>query len=393
MASGLQRVVDGLAVQLGRAVMLEDRLQHVLAYSRQKEPLDDIRRDSILRRETTPEVREWLRAAGIFDAQGPIRTPGADALGLLPRVCVPARHGGRLLGFLWFIDAGPPMSEEEIGVVAEVASAVGVALFHESLAIGLAAHRELDAVTSVLLGTQGAAEEGARSLIEAGSFPQSEPVTVAVARPLLDGQVDEPLREAMERALLTVRHRLGPRRTLHLVRYDHAVLIFSGAARPEQIHAAMEFPVVVGTGEPRPRLDQASGSYVEAARAAEVAARMPALGPSAEWSRLGVYRLLTQLPPTTLKLHEGLERLLADETHRPLLEALEVYLDLAGSAHAASERLRLHRTSLYYRLRRVEELAGTDLRDGGERLTLHLSLKLARLLGRYPRAHGRGTAT
>ena len=45
--------------------------------------------------------------------------------------------------------------------------------------------------------------------------------------------------------------------------------------------------------------------------------------------------------------------------------------------------MRLHRTSLYYRLQRVEELAGTDLKDGGERLALHLSLKLARLAGSY----------
>jgi hypothetical protein len=34
---------------------------------------------------------------------------------------------------------------------------------------------------------------------------------------------------------------------------------------------------------------------------------------------------------------------------------------------------------LYYRLQRVEQLAGTDLKDGHERLCLHLALKLARL--------------
>jgi hypothetical protein len=33
----------------------------------------------------------------------------------------------------------------------------------------------------------------------------------------------------------------------------------------------------------------------------------------------------------------------------------------------------------------VEALAETDLKDGNERLMLHLSLKLARLSGRFPR--------
>lgn len=91
--------------------------------------------------------------------------------------------------------------------------------------------------------------------------------------------------------------------------------------------------------------------------------------------------MLTHLPQSDL--HPGLERLLADDQHLLLLETLETYLDLAGSAVATSRTLRLHRTSLYYRLQRVEELAETDLRDGGERLSLHLSLKLARLSGRY----------
>ncbi|WP_219467082.1 PucR family transcriptional regulator, partial [Nonomuraea rhizosphaerae] len=134
-------------------------------------------------------------------------------------------------------------------------------------------------------------------------------------------------------------------------------------------------------------LAEAAGSYAEARHAAEVAARVPGLGRSAEWARLGVYRMLTHLPHH--ELHPGLAELLGDDQHLALLETLETYLDLAGSAVAASRALRLHRTSLYYRLQRVEELARTDLKDGGERLALHLSLKLARLSGRYrPRSGG-----
>jgi DNA-binding PucR family transcriptional regulator len=49
----------------------------------------------------------------------------------------------------------------------------------------------------------------------------------------------------------------------------------------------------------------------------------------------------------------------------------------------AARRRRPRRcTSLYYRLQRVELLAGTDLKDGTERLALHLALKVARASGR-----------
>jgi hypothetical protein len=381
MVANIQRIVEDLATRLDRPLLLEDGRQRVIAYSEQDGQLDDIRRDSILRRHTAPEVRAFLRAAGIHQATGPLRTPGAPGLGLLPRVCVPVRHEGRLLGFLWSIDVGPAMTAAEIEMAAEAAPALALALFHESLASGLASRRELEAITGVLLGEA----EAARTLIEAGAFPQAAPVTVTVARPAA-AETDDALRLTLERGLLAVRRRLAGRHALHLVRYDHAVLLSAGTtAFPEEMHAVMGTPVKVGIGRPRPSLARAAESYAEALHAAEVAAKVPELGRSVEWGQLGVYRMLTRVPHDNL--HPGLERLLGDDQHLPLLETLEIYLDLAGSAVAASRRLRLHRTSLYYRLQRVEELADTDLKDGGERLSLHLSLKLARLAGRYhPRA-------
>ncbi|WP_188187142.1 PucR family transcriptional regulator [Nonomuraea sp. SYSU D8015] len=373
----LQRAVDELAARLGRPLLLEDRVQRVVAYSEQNGAMDDIRRDSILRRRTTPEVRQWLRSAGVHEAPGPIRTPGAPHLGLLPRVCVPVRHADGLLGFLWFIDAEPPMPDALVAEAAAAAPGLALALYHESLATGLASHRELEAVTGLLLGELDAA----RQLIEAGAFPQAQAVIVQVARPRA-AEPSDPLRLALEQGLLALRRRLSGHHPLHLVRYDHAVLLTAGApVSPDELHAAMPVPVVVGVGRARPALTEAAESYREARHAAEVAARVPGLGGTAEWARLGVYRMLTHLPDP--ELHPGLEGLLGDAQYLPLLETLETYLDLAGSAVATSKALRLHRTSLYYRLQRVEELARTDLKDGGERLALHLSLKLARLSGRY----------
>ena len=65
-----------------------------------------------------------------------------------------------------------------------------------------------------------------------------------------------------------------------------------------------------------------------------------------------------------------------------LLDTLETYLDLGGDAGRTAGRLRLHRTSLYYRLGRIAELLGVDLDDGLTRLELHLALKSRRLARR-----------
>ncbi|MBN6055365.1 helix-turn-helix domain-containing protein, partial [Nonomuraea sp. RK-328] len=389
----LQQSVDDLAARLGRPLLVEDRLHRVLAHSEQTGAMDDVRRDSILRRRAAPEARRWLAAAGIHDAAGPLRIAGAPHVGLLPRLCVPVRHDGGLLGFLWFIDAEPPMTETQVAEAAAAAPGLGLTLLHESLAAGLPAPRELEAVAGLMLGEHDAA----RRLVEAGAFPRAQPATALVARPRgpVTAPRDEEVRTALEQGALTLRRRLTGHHPLHLVRHDHVVLLIAAGslesgppvalAIAEELHAAMPVPVTVGVGRPRPGLDGAAASYAEARHAAEVAARVPGAGRTAEWTRLGVYRMLTHLPDH--ELHPGLEPLLDDDQHLPLLETLEAYLDLAGSAVATSRALRLHRTSLYYRLQRVEELAGTDLKDGGERLALHLSLKLARLSGRYrPRA-------
>src|SRR5262249_25639705 len=141
-----------------------------------------------------------------------------------------------------------------------------------------------------------------------------------------------------------------------------------------------------GVGQTRTELAGLRDSYDEAALAVRVALQLPAIGPVARWSRLGIYRVLSQLTGEDLRgtsVHPGLERLLDDPMHPPLLQTLETYLELAGSASATAQQMNLHRTSLYYRLQRVEELAHTSLKDGNERLSLHLALKVARLTGRH----------
>jgi len=142
--------------------------------------------------------------------------------------------------------------------------------------------------------------------------------------------------------------------------------------------------VVVGIGERQSDLADLYSSYEQARRATRVAQIVPAFSPVAVWSALGIYRALVQFPLEHLRanlLHPGLLALLKDGTQNELVGTLERFLDLAGSAKRTAADLHLHRATLYYRLRRIEQIVGVDLEDGNDRLALHLSLKLARLAG------------
>lgn len=87
----LQALVEELAGRIGAPVVLEDHEQRMVVYSAQDGPIDEVRRDSILMRETRPEVKHWFRQFGIVQASSPLRIPSHPELGILGRLCVPVR--------------------------------------------------------------------------------------------------------------------------------------------------------------------------------------------------------------------------------------------------------------------------------------------------------------
>lgn len=57
-------------------------------------------------------------------------------------------------------------------------------------------------------------------------------------------------------------------------------------------------------------------------------------------------------------------------------KTLYTYMDVMYNAKAAAEKLFIHRTTFFSRLRRIEEITGIDLEDMDTRLHLMLSFKL-----------------
>jgi len=79
---------------------------------------------------------------------------------------------------------------------------------------------------------------------------------------------------------------------------------------------------------------------------------------------------------TVAAIHPGAE-VLAGSPRADLLTTARVLLDSGGDAVAAARALHVHRTTLYYRIDRIQELIGVDLRTGAGRTDLQLALWLA----------------
>jgi hypothetical protein len=115
-----------------------------------------------------------------------------------------------------------------------------------------------------------------------------------------------------------------------------------------------------------------------------VATHVPARGRVIAWSELGAYRTITALIGATdpaAMLPDSVVRLLSAHDAATLAGSLETYLEHAGDAQATAAALSVHRSSLYHRLHRIEQVTGMRLRVGDDRLELHLGLRMWRLAG------------
>jgi DNA-binding PucR family transcriptional regulator len=184
-----------------------------------------------------------------------------------------------------------------------------------------------------------------------------------------------------------------------LARVDHGLLVVplgaagrdtarevACAARAELQRMLGGADVRSGVGDRVDELSDAVNSYRQARKAVRVSEVVPGFGPDVAWSDLGVYRILVHLPLDELPedaIPPAVLALLDSPSGREIIRSVEVYLDHAGDARAAVDALKVHRTTLYYRLGRFSTLTGLDLSDGGDRLAIHVGLKLARLRGSY----------
>jgi sugar diacid utilization regulator len=288
-----------------------------------------------------------------------------------------------------------------VTVALRAAGHAALLLYEEQLAARLAS----GAFSHLLSPAEDLREDAAAQIADQSLLPGRGPVAIAVAQPL--GLDEQAARQQVSEALRDVARGVYPHRSLasgqvlQLACADHAVVLVRagpGAGAAEQVAAAVVAAalrgrvagtrgarVVAAVGDPQARLVDAHLSYRQARLAAKVAAAVPAVGEVTHWRDLGVFRTLAMLPESAAESSlDPRVRTLFAAGSQELVTTLEVYLDLGCDAKAASERLRLHRATLYYRLEKVARLTGANQKDGNDRLALHLGLKLARLAGLHP---------
>ncbi|WP_026316165.1 PucR family transcriptional regulator [Actinokineospora enzanensis] len=366
----LFRLADAAAAVVDAPVTIEDANSRVLAYSARQDRTDPARVSTIMGRRVPDDVLARFRSRGVFRELSRGRTAifvPAQKDGTLPRLIVPVRMGGELLGSMWAVVAGP-VSEERAAAFADAAPVVALHLLRRRAREDSDRRRSAELVRTVLEGT------GSARLVAAELDLEGDAHRVVAIDTQAEAGHAEGVRLALVEKLTEGVGRRPAVADLHGVLY---------AIVPN-------LPGPGGWQALRPALAGLSGTLVAAGTAVRVADLARSRGEADEalsllrvglvdgplavhdevWAVLVLHRAAVAATGAGVAHIGPLAGLRDREDASWYLDTLYEWLRHPGDPRAAAAALTIHPNTLRYRMSRVAEALDADLTDPDTRLAL-----------------------
>ena len=384
----MQHIAEQLARDLGRSVIIDDAALRPLAISPQTGRLDPSRVEAVLQRQTSARLRRRMTEHGVFSAREPVSLPGEPQQAILPRLCLPLLADDQLLGFVWLIDE-PALTADQTRRAHAAAAQAGHLLAQRAIRAADESAALSGLADGLLHAQEQVRQEAATMLARRAALAGPPPYALAVIRPAAGRPEPAPasghVAGNLRRAAGNLRLRAAPGTLVLATPGDgELVAITTDGALAELRQAVRALPgppLAVGTCGGATGLADVHASLVNAQYAAHLAARVPQFGRAADWAGLGIYAAFQHLyrdPSAPERICPGISALL-DQRTEIYRRTMRCYLECAAHAQQAAALLHIHRTTLYWRLARAAEMLPLDLRQGEDRLKLHLALTLADL--------------
>jgi PucR family transcriptional regulator, purine catabolism regulatory protein len=397
------QVVAALGTALQRSVAIESTAFQVLA-TFEHGPTDHMWANSDVS-QASPDMIERFLQLGIYDQlaseRAPIRVPPMPELGMdMERVVAPIVVDREIYGAVWIIAGDRPFTQLDTLAIDHAATVAALLMLRdkavreaeqkargdlfEQLLAGEAAegpaHQlglRLERNHTVLVVSSGAPPAELAAQVEHWLHGRSlaalvlarDDVAVAVVETRSESygrSLAQSLADALDAPAAAERPKRG-----------------AAEASAERIAARNGDRLVVGMGQGYPAQAGLRRSFEEALEANRIGGLLGRQG-VVEFAELGFMHWLYHLPGER-RTENRYVRVVAElreydeQHHGDLLRTLEVYLDSGNALAEASAALNVHRNTLLYRLRRIEELTGLDLRSPIDRLNLHVAVKGYRL--------------
>ncbi|WP_396928147.1 PucR family transcriptional regulator [Mycolicibacterium sp.] len=374
-------LADSLAEATGGAVIIEDRLTRVLAYSRRQQDADPARVATIIERQAPEQLRELFDARGVYThlaaSDEPMFIPAEREHGMTGRMVVAVRSGRELMGSVW-LECPAPLTGAALGALADGARTVALHLLRSRASADLERQVESELVIRLLEGAADAAIAASRL-----GLPHTALRVIAV-QAFIGTERDAALLLTFERATTGFgwsrpgRSALAGNTVYTLLpgeQADTARRWVTGlaAALPERV------TVVAGISEVADVADlvaarQEADECLALHEISPPDTPPPAYGDS--WDDILLQRLRTAArsgrapqrgPVAELRRH--------DRDHSTdYVPTLQAWLQSQGDPAEAGNRLGVHENTVRYRLRKMADITNLQLDDAKKRLAMMIEL-------------------
>ena len=360
---GEQGIVDALYDLTALPVGLEDRFGNLRCWAGPGQPHP-------YPKQTTNE-RELLLHE-LAAQNGPARIGG--------RVLTLVQPRAEILGVLALQDPDNTVTEDSLFALRYGTTVLALELSHERNLAEMELNLRRELVDDLLAGTD---RVGAYARADALGHDLRRPHYVVVVQTA--GRTDSALATAAGRAATALHLNYLQGRHGGLV-----VLLTDGRPDPRALHHAISARLehatsVMGIGTRCEVPDDLPRSFIEARRALNIQLRSANPEGAAAFDELGFYRLIDAAHgggTVEAFVREWLGTLLDYDEGRnsELVLTLSDYLECGGSYDESAAALHIHRSTLRYRLARIAELTGHDLRKVDTRFNLHAATRAWRFL-------------
>ena len=377
---------NALAALVEGAVAIEDQNGTLLAYSILDQDIDEARRQTILGRGNPPHWSRLLESSGYYrllaDTPGPIRI--ADPEGRAnDRLVTLVRAGTEVLGYVWVVSGAVPIGPDAEQVLADATPQAAMHLLRLR-SHGDVSRRDRGSRLRALLEGEPASGLGIdqATTVQLAAFQVSGaegPDLVVNRARVLDAitLACESFRRAVFCCWIgdTV-YALFPE--VSTATTDRLLVLADDVC--VRTSRALGVEVIAGVSDPRTGLAFVLECRDEADRALRAMTALPTgrrVGTVDDTRTTHVLLTLGDVVRDRSDLQvPGIHELLRHDRDggKNYLETLKAYLDAGGSIPVAASELGVHVNTLRYRLDRVQEVSGLNLKDPKQRLVIALQL-------------------
>lgn len=394
----LENLVDRISEVIKCPITIEDANHRLLAYSTHSDATDSARIATIIGRRVPEKVINSLWRDGIIQklvqSDDPLRISTINEIGLGNRVAISIRKNNEVLGYIWALEIGNPLTDGDLILLKNAAQAAKNQLLQLQIRKKKKEEGYQEFFWQLLTGHVKTHEE-IKEKIEQLDITPPPKFSVLVFK--FQEEITTKTEQQITYMITTTQQvkitfHVADRRELILLASPHSFQSseksMSGfiEAFISQMKKRFGIEHIIGSsGTIYENYEKIEKSYQEALTVTSLKGQFPdEMSELYSYQQIGIYRYLDIIlekkrmdnyeNPTLLKLIDY------DNIHKShMLETLEVFLNKDSNVNDAAQALHVHTNTLNYRLKRISEIGEIDLKNPNQKMTLFLDIKLRKL--------------